>query len=86
MATTLRTAGHQEVNTGILRPLGLGAVVNLCGGSDPGGVDAIDPGQVGSETDRNKHRLRGQRGIEQLRLLADHPVHQANSERLTHMR
>lgn len=34
----------------------------------------------------NKNGLRGQRGIEQLRLFADYPVHQANSERATHVR
>ena len=85
VAATLGTAGHQEVDPGILGPLRLNAVVNLCGGGDPGIVDAIDPRQVSSEADRDNHGLRGQRGIEQLRLLANHPVHQANSERPTHV-
>ena len=86
VAATFTAARHHQVDAGVLRPARLFTVVNLCGGSDSGVVDTTHPGQVGAEADRYQHRLRGQRGVEEARFFAHHPVHQANSERPSHMR
>ena len=80
-----RAAGNQHVDAGVNRLTSPERIVNLCDRGDSGVVSLADPRPVGTEADRQQDGPRGQGIVQQPRLVAHHPVHQADSEPAAHL-